>query len=166
VLALAALGLSACGGTPAKSSSIARAAATPTSPSAARNAKARITALDGCLHKHGIKLGHAANGRLPKGLTAARYRAALRVCLPASRGRSSRAAPSALANPAYRAALEAFVACMRRNGVHLGPPNETGKGPILSSKGVDVNGAAFRRADQTCSPIITAATAAARTGKK
>ena len=49
-------------------------------------------------------------------------------------------------NPRFRAGLERFAACMRRNGVNVGEPNTSGKGPVFAAKGLNTGGAKFKAA--------------------
>jgi hypothetical protein len=77
-----------------------------------------------------------------------------------SRGRSSgspRGAFGALGDPRYRRALAAFAACVRRHGINLPPPNTTGRGPIFTSKGIDVRSQRFRTATASCRGILARA---------
>jgi hypothetical protein len=49
---------------------------------------------------------------------------------------------------------------MRRNGIDLPRPNTTGRGPIFTTKGLDVHSSRFSAATVTCRPTLSAAIAA------
>jgi hypothetical protein len=134
-VAVLAAALTGCG-----SASPARPAATTTvkqNAAASATGRLRDSAFRRCLAAHG-----AASST-----HNARYRNALRAC---TRSVSPTPARGALAKPAYRAALEKFVACIRRHGVPLGAPNTSGRRPILSTRGVDIHTSTFRAALKTC----------------
>jgi hypothetical protein len=100
--------------------------------------RAQITA---CLRKQGVTLpqrrgGSGGQGAQQSGAGPGRFagpavRAALANCgiTPGSFG-GSRAFAN---NPATRARLTAFVACMRTNGVNLPAPNTSGSGPVFGA---------------------------------
>jgi hypothetical protein len=186
VLLLAALLLAACGGSSSKTTSSATASAstsatsgtsttggtstsgaTTTTPGRARNS-GRFAALRECLAKNGITLpkrtpgqrrapgaggflGGGAGSQLPKGVSRAQYEAALKKC-GGSAFRGTRTN-----NPAFRQALAKFAACMRENGVKLPEPNNSGKGPIFNTTGVDTSSPQFRAAETKCSPSLRGA---------
>lgn len=68
-----------------------------------------------------------------------------------------RKAVHSLANPRYRRALTAFAACLRRHGINLPPPNTTGRGPIFTTKGIEVAHPRFRAATASCRDNLTRA---------
>ncbi len=133
-------------------------------------------ALRECLQKNGITLpsrpagggpavrrggtggflggGAAGAGRpaLPKGVTRAQYEAVLKKC----GGGAFRGGPRAN-SPAFRQALVKFAACMRENGVKLPEPNNSGKGPIFDTKGVNTASTQFRAAERKCSASLRGA---------
>lgn len=174
VLLLAGLLLAACGGSSAKTGSSATASASASTGGAthggtpSRNVPGgapagRFSALRECLRKNGITPparppGQRARrggrgfpglggGQLPKGVTRARYEAALRKC-------GSGAPRRATSSPAFKSALAKFAACMRGNGVKLPEPNTSGKGPIFDTKGIDTTGAQFKTAETKCSATL------------
>jgi len=58
-----------------------------------------------------------------------------------------------LSTPAVHAQVTRFVACMRKNGVKLPPPNLSGTGTIFA--GVNQTSTAFRSAYSTCRSLIS-----------
>ena len=58
-----------------------------------------------------------------------------------------------LSTPAVHAQVTRFVACMRKNGVKLPPPNLSGTGTIFA--GVNQTSTAFRTAYSTCRSLIS-----------
>jgi|HubBroStandDraft_3_1064219.scaffolds.fasta_scaffold13661_3 hypothetical protein len=143
-------------------------AGAPTGP--AGRGSARFTAMRECLQKNGITLPTRAPGRhrpgaggflgtnggptLPKGVTRAQYEAALKKCGGARFGGGGFGRAN---NPAFRAALTKFAACLRDNGVNVPPPNTTGKGPIFDTKGIDTSSAQFRTAEMKCRSTLVSA---------
>jgi hypothetical protein len=172
VLLLASLALVACGGSSTSSTSSsstnasASTSATTSTTGAPAGARAgRLTALRECLQKNGVTLpkptpgqrrtpgggflGGGAGTALPKGVTRAQYEAALKKC-GGGTGFAGRG------NPAFKAALAKFAACMRENGVKLPEPNTSGKGPIFNTKGVNTASAQFKAADTKCARDLRA----------
>lgn len=132
-------------------------------------AKAHASALDACLRSHGLAVSGSsspATGQ-PKAVSASRYRDALRACAAGSPASTAGKTPGRVLSPRFRDALVSFAACMRRNGLNLAAPNTSGKGPIFSTKGVDVRSVAFRTAERNCrSTLTTTAKSAGGPGKK
>lgn len=143
-------------------------------------AAGRFKALRECLQKNGITLpkrtpgqhrpggpggpggflsGGAGGPRLPNGVTRAQFEAATKKCGGgAFAGQGSR-----LRNPAYRAGLAKFAACLRENGVNVPAPNTSGNGPIFDTKGLNTASATFRAAETKCrGDLIAAFRSAAR----
>ncbi len=160
IVVLAAALLAGCGSSSKTSSSPANAsAATATTGKPAGLAASRFTALRECLQKNGIPLPPPTPGQsptlrvlgahsahLPKGVTSAQYQAALKKC-----GASTFAgAGRRVSSPAFKAALTKFATCLRQNGVNMPAPNTSGRGPIFSTKGVDVRSTKFRAAEVKC----------------
>jgi len=167
VVLLASLVLAACGGSSTNSSSSTSASAsatTSTTGGIAGALKSRFTALRECLQKNGITLpkrtpgqvrppgaggflGGGAGPLLQKGITPAQYQAALKKC-----GGGLRAGGFAgrFNNPAFKAALTKFAACMRENGVNVPQPNTSGNGPIFNSAGLSTSSAKFQAAEAKC----------------
>ncbi len=179
VMALACLGLAACGSSSNSSStSTTNAAATSststgtgTGPGPGRSG--RFTAMRECLAKEGITLpartpgqprtpgaggflggGGAGGPQLPKGVTRAQFEAAIKKC---GGGRGFGGGRARFNSPAYRAALTAFAACMRQNGVALPAPNTSGTGPVFDTKGIDTTSAQFTTARTKCQSKLTGA---------
>ena len=72
----------------------------------------------------------ACNGSSSPGLTAAPLKT-----LGASRGATAGARDWPRLALQQRHALVSFAACMRAHGVHVAPPNTTGRGPVFSTGG-------------------------------
>jgi hypothetical protein len=178
--ALACLGLAACGSSGSSSTTSTTNAAntsststaTGTGPGGARSG--RFTAMRECLAKEGITLpartpgqprtpgaggflgGGAGGPQLPKGVTRAQFEAAVKKC-GGGRGFYGGAGRRRFNSPAYRAALTAFAACMRQNGVALPAPNTSGTGPVFDTKGIDTTSAQFTAARTKCQSKLTGA---------
>jgi hypothetical protein len=116
-----------------------------------------------CLQKNGVTLPRPTVGPggtvrnyqfLPKGVTTAQYRAALRKC-----GGFLGAGPGAraTANPLFRQALAKYAACLRQNGVNIPAPNTSGNGPIFGTKGLNPSSPQFRAAAMKCRSVLAAA---------
>ncbi len=175
LFALACVGLAACGGSAGPAGNTAASASTPartlgsvaarsategTRHEGSTGAKAGLTRFDTCLRKHGISVqaqSGLSGARRPKGVSVSHYRQALQACASASPASSAGNTPRKPLSPRFRNALVAFAACMRKDGVNLAAPNTTGKGPIFSTKGVDVRSVAFRTAERNCRSTLTAA---------
>ena len=181
---LAASVLAACG-----SSSKGSTTAAGKTASGARAPGGRFTALRECLKKNGITLpqrvpgkpgqgrppsggavpfggggrtGGFAGGALPKGVTRAQFEAAMKKCGGGVRGNFG--SRSRLGSASFKKALTAFAACMRREGIDVPTPNTSGKGPIFSTKGLDVKSAKFRAAQQKCASLLRTSAAPGGTG--
>jgi hypothetical protein len=177
VLLLAGLMLAACGGSSGKTTSSATASASASTTTGTSTTGApkgpgagRFAALRECMAKNGITLpkrapgqrprpgaggflGAGAGPQLPKGVTRAQYEAVLKKC----GGGVFRGGASRTNNPAFRQALVKFAACMRENGVKLPEPNNSGKGPIFDTKGVNTASTQFRAAERKCSASLRGA---------
>jgi hypothetical protein len=147
-------GTTSSGGTSSGTSS------TPTTP-AVRPNPARFTAMRACLAKKGITLpprtpgsagGFPGGGpRLPKGVTRAQYAEALRSCGGAGfRGNRFSKGRGAFNSPRFHEVLVRFATCLRQNGVNVGEPNTTGKGPIFNTKGLNTGSPQFKSAEAKC----------------
>jgi hypothetical protein len=190
-LLLACLGLTACG--ESSKSSAANASATTSAGGGATGTSAtgtsgagthatgagakRFQAVRECLQKAGITLptpsqqpkagtrrgflGGAVGGlRLPKGVTRAQYEAAIKKCGGGSfAGRGAR-----FRNPAYKAELAKFAACLRANGVNVPAPDTSGNGPIFDTKGVNTASPQFNKAEGKCIGDLRGATSRAHPG--
>jgi hypothetical protein len=182
---LACTGLAACGGSSSTSTqTTANAAATgatttgtttgtttpgtsstPTVPPG-RPDPARFTAMRACLAKKGITLpprtpgagGFLGGGpQLPEGVTRAQYAEALKACganFPAG-GHFNRA-PRAFTSPRFHEVLAHFAACLRQNGINVGEPNTSGKGPVFNTKGLNTGSTQFKAAEAKCRSTLLA----------
>jgi hypothetical protein len=189
ILLLACLGLAACGGSSGSSSSTTTVAAN-TAPSGGRAtgpanatigpAGGRFAAMRACLAKEGITLpqrtpgqprtpgaggflgvGPGGGPQLPKGVTRAKFEAALKKC----GGGGAFAVHARLGNPAVSKTLATFAACMRQHGINLPSPNSSGTGPVFSTKGIDTASAKFKAAETKCQSVLRSAfTRRPRTG--
>lgn len=184
--AIAALGLTACGGSggsttatqaKAAATSTATGSAGATSPSASgatgphgvTGPQGRFSAARECLRKQGIQLPNrpgAGRGlflggaNLPKGVTRAQMQSAVSKCLGARGFRAGRPAGAGFAsarNHRFRQALSLFAACLRKNGVNVPQPNTSGNGPVFSTKGLNTASPQFRAATAKCRPALTGA---------
>jgi hypothetical protein len=182
---LAASVLAACG----SSSKGSTTSASKTTSAGARTAGGRFTAVRECLKKNGITLpqrvpgkpgqgrppgggavpfggsgrgGGFAGGALPKGVTRAQFEAAMKKCGGGARGNFG--ARSRIGSASFKKALTAFASCMRKEGIDVPAPNTSGKGPIFSTKGLDVKSATFRAAQQKCASLLRTSAAPGRAG--
>lgn len=167
-LLLACVGLAACGSssstttstttTPATTSAATTPATTTTTSTAPsyRAQSPRFAAVRECLAKKGITYPHRTPGtpggpQLPKGMTSTQLDEALNSCGKLAHfGAPSTIHRSRLDSPRYHGALMQFAKCLRQNGVHVGEPNTSGKGPILSTKGLNTGSPQFRAASTKC----------------
>lgn len=142
--------LTACGGSSSAKPAASAAVATPGGPSGPRGAgrfrdPARRAAIAACLRKQGVTLPRFSPGGPPPQISAAQ-RAALTSCglrrFGAGPGRFRN-------NPAFRARLTAFAACMTSSGVKLAAPNTSGSGPIFGN--VNRSDPKFQTAYAKCS---------------
>jgi hypothetical protein len=159
------LGLAACGGSSSSktTSTSATSAASVSGGSGAGGTRGRLSGLRECLAKNGITLpkrtpgqrppggpgggffGGGAGSRLPNGVTPAQMQAALKKC-----GAGSVPGLRRIDTPAYKQAFTKFAACMREHGVNVPAPNTSGNGPVFSTRGLNVNSATFRSAQEKC----------------
>ncbi|MFI5010396.1 MAG: hypothetical protein ACHQDY_09005 [Solirubrobacterales bacterium] len=102
-------------------------------------------------------LGGGAGGpQLPKGVTRAQFEVALKKC----GGERHFGGPGGRArfdSPIFHAALTAFAACMRQNGVALPAPNTSGTGPVFDIKGINTASAQFKAARIKCQSKLSGA---------
>jgi hypothetical protein len=139
---------------------------TPASPitgtSAAARA-ARFAAVRTCLSKKGITLPQHSSGaggflggaQLPKGMSRAQFVEALQSCGTGFNGggRFGKGATrfhNPFNNPRFHAVLTRFAACLRQQGVNIGEPNTSGKGPIFDTKKINTGSPAFKAATAKC----------------
>ncbi len=161
----ACLMLAACGSSGGGSSS----ATTTSNASASKGPGAgssRFVALRSCLQKQGITLpapptraprqpggpggafgGTRAGIHLPSGVSRAQFQAALKKCGASRRGGGR---VTAFSNPAARAALAKYAACLRQNAIHVPAPNTSGNGPVFNTRGIDTSSSKFKAAQSKC----------------
>ena len=183
---LATVGLAACGssssspprttanapvgGTPpadgTPTSSTPPATTTPSSP--ATGATASPTAVRTCLSKNGITLpqntpgGGLAGVQMPKGMSREQFARALQSCGAgrldgANRyGKGGKPSTPALNRPRFHAALARFVGCLRQQGINVGEPNTSGKGPIFDTKKTNTASPKFKTATTKCLSALNA----------
>jgi hypothetical protein len=164
--------LAACGSSGASTTS---ASSPPANGATGARGAGAFAAVRQCLARNGITLpprqagqrppggggggifgggGGGATGRtgprLPPGVTAQQFQAALQKC---GAGRQRRG-PGFATNPAARQALTEFAACMRKNGVNLPAPNTSGGGPVFNTKGLNPTSPKFTAATAKCRPLL------------
>jgi hypothetical protein len=169
LLVLAGSLLAACGGSSngATTTASTSASATKPTPGKAPGFADRFAAVRECLKKEGITLptrkpgqrpgaggflGGGGGTTLPAGVSKAKFEAALKKCggnFAGGRG-SFAGGTSRFTSPAGKQALAKFAACLRENGVKVGEPNTSGKGPIFNSTGIDTKSAQFKAAEAKC----------------
>ncbi len=136
---------------------------TPTA-SAGRPAAGHFAGVRECLAKKGIALprrsaGGLFNGaQLPKGVTHAQYAEALKSCDANFRGNHFRRVPRTLLSSRFHQVLARFAACLRHNGIDVGEPNTSGKGPIFNTKGLNTGSPQFRAASVKCRSTLLGGT--------
>lgn len=131
-------------------------------------ARPRFTAIRECLRHNGVNLPtqpgavrglFLGGAELPKGVSRAQLQAAMRKCLGGGfhAGRAGQGRFLRSRSPRFQAALSAFAACLRKNGVALPMPNTSGNGPVFSTKGINTASPQFKAATAKCRPALTAA---------
>jgi hypothetical protein len=155
------LALAACG------SSSSSASKGGTSTTANGSFAARRAAIRACLQKQGINLpqrppggGPPRGGGLgglfggggggPQGQNASKFRAAMQKCGLNFRGRRGRFFSTA----AGKRALNAFVACVKKNGYALPTPNTSGNGPVFDPTKVNRNDPKLIVAAAKCQKLL------------
>jgi hypothetical protein len=132
---------------------------TGTTPASSRTA--RIAAVHTCLTKKGITLGSGglAGAHLPKGMTRQQLLEAFESCgrgLVGNRSGKSRF-KQGFDSARYRAVLTRFAACLRQNGIKIGEPNTSGKGPTFDTKGINTGSPQFKAAVASCRSALRGA---------
>jgi len=112
------------------------------SPPSLATVNAATAALRACMKQQGIPL--ASGSKLPHGISSSRYKEALNACL------STLKLPSQGSSNSSERSYAKFVACMRQNGINMPDPNTSGKGPVLSTSGIDTGSAQFNSAYAKC----------------
>ena len=100
--------------------------------------------LRACLGRQGIAL--ATGSRPPRGVSRARYQAAVKACVPKVKLPQISISPSK-----HRGSAAQFVRCMRKNGIDMPAPRTSANGPVVSLAGVDTRSKQFRSAFLKCS---------------
>lgn len=47
-----------------------------------------------------------------------------------------------------------FATCLRQNGVNVGEPNTSGKGPVFDTKGINTGSPQFKAASMKCRSVL------------
>jgi hypothetical protein len=164
LLAVAAtLTLAACGG----SGGAATTHASSTTPTGATRTFDRAK-LAACLKQQGVRLPARRRGGTPNGgppgpgrffgsmssAQRAKLQAALQKCGAPFGGRLALRRRFDARNPAFRAALTRFVACVRRHGFNLPAPNTSGNGPVFDPHKVNRSDPRFLAASRTCQGLL------------
>jgi hypothetical protein len=179
VLALATVGLTACGGSSSTTTNAAATGATATGGSSTGSSTstpgvgrggARFAAMRECLQKNGVALpprtpgggrppgaiGFLGGGaQLPKGVTHVQFEAALKKC--GGGGHFLRSGTARFNSPVFRQALTKYSECLRQNGVNVPAPNTSGKGPVFNTKGLNVASPQFKAATGKCRSALVGA---------
>jgi hypothetical protein len=141
-----------------------------TTPAPSNTDVPSITAIRACLSKKGITLPQShplADAKLPKGMSQSQFYEELRGCagglLPKSHIHSF---PHTLGghgfhnpydNPRFHAVLVRFSACLRQQGINVGEPNTSGKGPLFDTKGINTGSPQFKTATAKCRSTLIGA---------
>jgi hypothetical protein len=150
----------------------------PTSGTTPAARAARFAAVRTCLSKKGITLpqrsagtggflgGAGSGAQLPKGMSRAQFAEALRSCGAGFKGsrfrRGAKGFKNPFNNPRFHAVLARYAACLRQNGVNVGEPNTSGKGPIFDTKGINTGSAKFKAAEANCRSALLGALKSSR----
>lgn len=122
---------------------------------------ARIAAVHTCLTKKGITLGAGglAGAHLPKGMTRAQLLEAFQTCGRGLVGNrfGKGGFKQGFDSARYRAVLVRFAACLRQNGIKIGEPNTSGKGPTFDTKGINTGSPQFKAAVASCRSTLRSA---------
>ncbi len=155
-------GTSAPSGTPTGTSSTATTtpggSTTGTTPAATAS---RFAAVRTCLSKKGITIPQGATGglggaQLPKGMTRAQFVEALQSCGTGfnnsrlGKQGKGKGFHNPFNNPRFHTVLARFSACLRQQGINVGEPNTSGKGPIFNTKGINTGSPQFKAATAKC----------------
>ena len=158
-------GTSSTGTSPTRTSSTGTTPGASTTGATPAARSARFAAVRTCLSKKGITLpqrgaGGFAGGaggsgaQLPKGMSQAQFAEALRSCGSGFNGshygKGARGFHNPFNNPRFHAVLLRFAACLRQNGVDIGEPDTTGKGPVFATKGINTGSPQFKAAAAKC----------------
>ncbi len=126
-------------------------------------AATRYAATRTCLSKKGITLPQqtagtggflGAGAQLPKGMSRAQFAEALQSCGAGFNGHHFGKRGKGFKNPfnnaRFHSVLVRFAACLRQNGINIGEPNTSGKGPIFDTKGINTGSTQFKAAEAKC----------------
>jgi hypothetical protein len=163
----ASSGASSAGTTSPGTSSNGNGNGNATTPAGRRN-PARFAALHACLARKGITFPQRTPGslygggaQLPKGMSRAQFTQALRSCGAGFSGhrllKGFKGYHNPFNNPRFHATLTRFAACLRQNGINVGEPNTSGKGPIFDTKGINTGSPQFKAATAKCRSTLLGA---------
>jgi hypothetical protein len=166
-------GTSSTGTTSTATPSTATTPGASTTGAAPAARAARFAAVRTCLSKKGITLPQRGAGgfpgsgaQLPSGMSRAQFAEALRSCGAGFKsGRLSKGHngfKNPFNNPRFHSVLVRFAACLRQNGVNVGEPNTSGKGPIFDTKGINTGSAKFKAASANCRSTLLGALKSSR----
>jgi hypothetical protein len=160
---LATLALAACGSSSSGSSTNASSTTATTTAGGGRLGNGKMAA---CLRQHGVTLPNRPPGRPALGARRRGFflggpnaspvrRKKLQAAFQACGGRPGgfrRFSPGS--NPAFKAALAKYVACVRKNGFDLPAPNTSGRGPVFDPGKVNRNDPKFVAASAKCQSLL------------
>lgn len=148
-LVLACAGLTACGGSSGSTSHSSANAARSLSTSGTTAPTSTATAPTRRALSQSTTSARIRNSKL-----LARLRA-----LRASRAKAggSVAQPTRQTQSTFRNALAQFATCLRQNGVKISAPNTSGKGPLLSTHGLNTNSPQYKAAVMKCRAVLLGA---------
>ncbi|HXA54417.1 MAG TPA: hypothetical protein VNV37_06025 [Solirubrobacteraceae bacterium] len=130
-----------------------------------------FTAIRQCLAKKGITLPQShplAGAKLPSGVSRSQFYEEMRGCagslLPPGGnhfhrfgGLHKHGFRNPYDNPRFHAVLVRFSACLRQQGIDVGEPNTSGKGPLFDTKGINTGSPQFRAATAKCRSTLIGA---------
>lgn len=145
-------------------------ATTGTTPTPGGQDVPSFNAIRACMAKKGITLPRShplAHATLPKGMSRAQLYEDLRDCAGGLQAPNAHGAPGAHGlgrhrfnpydNPRFKAVLTRFSACLRQQGINVGEPNTTGKGPLFDTKGINTGSPRFKAATAKCRSVLIGA---------
>jgi hypothetical protein len=163
---VATLALAACGSSSSRTSTNASSTTPATTTGGGRFGNGKVAA---CLRQHGVALPNRPPGGRPRSGARRRggflfgggpnaspaQRRKLQAAFQACGGRAGgfrRFNPGS--NPAFKAALAKYVACVRKNGFDLPAPNTSGKGPVFDPSKVNRKDPKFVAASAKCQVLL------------
>jgi hypothetical protein len=166
-------GSTSTSGTSTGASSTGKTTPSPLTGTTPAARAARFAAVRTCLSKKGITLpqrptgtggfldGAGSGAQLPQGMSRAQFAEALRSCGAGFKGshfgKRGKGFKNPFNNPRFHTVLARFAACLRQNGVNVGEPNTSGKGPIFDTKGINTGSAKFKAAEANCRSTLLGA---------